>query len=165
MRGSVAVKVPRPLDEDPMAISGAATVARDHEYLAFVIELVDDPTHDFEIRQDTSTRHPSRRQDQRWWVMYTHAYLSSQCGAAELPQVHLWSLLDADLARSGCTSGWPNRAEVQRRAQGCRARGHADDGRLRYASEYEMERHVRSALVTTIDGSTSEIQRDIIGKT
>ena len=34
-----------------------------------------------------------------------------------------------------------------------------------YATEYDMERHVRSALVTTIFGGTSEIQRDIIGKT
>ena len=34
-----------------------------------------------------------------------------------------------------------------------------------YATEYDMERHVRNALVTTIFGGTSEIQRDIIGKT
>jgi alkylation response protein AidB-like acyl-CoA dehydrogenase len=34
-----------------------------------------------------------------------------------------------------------------------------------YATEYEMERHVRGALVGTIYGGTSEIQRDIIGKT
>jgi alkylation response protein AidB-like acyl-CoA dehydrogenase len=34
-----------------------------------------------------------------------------------------------------------------------------------YATEYDMERHVRAALVTTIFGGTSEIQRDIIGKT
>ncbi len=34
-----------------------------------------------------------------------------------------------------------------------------------YASEYDMERHVRSAVVTTIYGGTSEIQRDIIGRT
>jgi len=34
-----------------------------------------------------------------------------------------------------------------------------------YASEYDMERHVRGALVTTIFGGTSEIQREIIGKT
>ena len=34
-----------------------------------------------------------------------------------------------------------------------------------YATEYDMERHVRGALVTTIFGGTSEIQRDIIGKT
>jgi alkylation response protein AidB-like acyl-CoA dehydrogenase len=34
-----------------------------------------------------------------------------------------------------------------------------------YAAEYDMERHVRQALVTTIFGGTSEIQREIIGKT
>jgi alkylation response protein AidB-like acyl-CoA dehydrogenase len=34
-----------------------------------------------------------------------------------------------------------------------------------YATEYDMERHVRTTLVTTIYGGTSEIQRDIIGKT
>ncbi len=34
-----------------------------------------------------------------------------------------------------------------------------------YAVEYDMEQQVRTAVVTTIYGGTSEIQRDIIGKT
>jgi alkylation response protein AidB-like acyl-CoA dehydrogenase len=34
-----------------------------------------------------------------------------------------------------------------------------------YATEYDMERQVRGAVVTTIYGGTSEIQRDIIAKT
>jgi alkylation response protein AidB-like acyl-CoA dehydrogenase len=34
-----------------------------------------------------------------------------------------------------------------------------------YATEYDMERHVRTNLVSTIYGGTSEIQRDIIAKT
>jgi alkylation response protein AidB-like acyl-CoA dehydrogenase len=34
-----------------------------------------------------------------------------------------------------------------------------------YASEYEMEHLVRQALPTTIYAGTSEIQRDIIGRT
>jgi alkylation response protein AidB-like acyl-CoA dehydrogenase len=34
-----------------------------------------------------------------------------------------------------------------------------------YAVEYDMERQVRNALVTTIYGGTSEIQREIISKT
>jgi alkylation response protein AidB-like acyl-CoA dehydrogenase len=34
-----------------------------------------------------------------------------------------------------------------------------------YAREFDMEKHVRGALVSTILGGTSEIQRDIIGKT
>jgi isovaleryl-CoA dehydrogenase len=33
-----------------------------------------------------------------------------------------------------------------------------------YATEYDMERHVRAALVTTIYGGTSEIQREIIAR-
>ncbi len=34
-----------------------------------------------------------------------------------------------------------------------------------YATEYDMERHVRHTLVTTIYGGTSEIQREIIART
>jgi isovaleryl-CoA dehydrogenase len=34
-----------------------------------------------------------------------------------------------------------------------------------YAAEYDMERHVRATLVTTIYGGTSEIQREIIART
>jgi alkylation response protein AidB-like acyl-CoA dehydrogenase len=34
-----------------------------------------------------------------------------------------------------------------------------------YSSEYDMERLVRSSLVSTIYGGTSEIQRGIIAKT
>ncbi len=34
-----------------------------------------------------------------------------------------------------------------------------------YSSEYDMERLVRSALVATIYGGTTEIQRNIIAKT
>jgi alkylation response protein AidB-like acyl-CoA dehydrogenase len=34
-----------------------------------------------------------------------------------------------------------------------------------YATEYPMERHVRAAVVTTIYGGTSEIQKNIIAKT
>jgi alkylation response protein AidB-like acyl-CoA dehydrogenase len=34
-----------------------------------------------------------------------------------------------------------------------------------YAVEYDMERQVRTAVVTTIYGGTSEIQRGIIAKT
>jgi alkylation response protein AidB-like acyl-CoA dehydrogenase len=34
-----------------------------------------------------------------------------------------------------------------------------------YAKEYPMVRHVNAALVTTIYGGTSEIQKNIIAKT
>jgi isovaleryl-CoA dehydrogenase len=38
-------------------------------------------------------------------------------------------------------------------------------GGYSYATEYDMERHLRSTIVSTVYGGTSEIQRDIIGKT
>jgi alkylation response protein AidB-like acyl-CoA dehydrogenase len=34
-----------------------------------------------------------------------------------------------------------------------------------YATEYDMERHLRFSIISTVYGGTSEIQRDIIGKT
>lgn len=33
-----------------------------------------------------------------------------------------------------------------------------------YATEYDMERHLRTAVISTVYGGTSEIQRDIIGR-
>ncbi|WP_328674034.1 acyl-CoA dehydrogenase family protein [Streptomyces sp. NBC_00328] len=33
-----------------------------------------------------------------------------------------------------------------------------------YSTEYDMERHLRAAVVSTVYGGTSEIQRDVIGK-
>lgn len=33
-----------------------------------------------------------------------------------------------------------------------------------YATEFDMEHHVRRTIVSTIFGGTNEIQRDIIGK-
>lgn len=34
-----------------------------------------------------------------------------------------------------------------------------------YTTEFDMERHLRAAVVSTVYGGTSEIQRDVIGKT
>jgi alkylation response protein AidB-like acyl-CoA dehydrogenase len=34
-----------------------------------------------------------------------------------------------------------------------------------YATEYEMEHHVRRSIASTIYGGTSEIQREVIGNT
>jgi len=34
-----------------------------------------------------------------------------------------------------------------------------------YATEFDMEKHLRSAIISTVYGGTNEIQRDIIGKT
>jgi isovaleryl-CoA dehydrogenase len=53
-------------------------------------------------------------------------------------------------------------SEIAKRAA---LEGMQNMGGYGYATEYDMERHVRGALVTTIFGGTSEIQRDIIGRT
>jgi alkylation response protein AidB-like acyl-CoA dehydrogenase len=50
-------------------------------------------------------------------------------------------------------------------ARRCALEGMQIMGGYGYASEYPMERHLRSAVVTTIFGGTSEIQRNIIAKT
>jgi len=50
-------------------------------------------------------------------------------------------------------------------AKRCALEGMQIMGGYGYASEYPMERHLRSAVVTTIYGGTSEIQKNIIAKT
>ena len=50
-------------------------------------------------------------------------------------------------------------------AKRCALEGVQMAGGYGYATEYPMERHLREAVVTTIYGGTSEIQRNIIAKT
>src|SRR4051812_2482866 len=50
-------------------------------------------------------------------------------------------------------------------AKRCALEGMQMMGGYGYASEYPMERYLRAAVVTTIYGGTSEIQRNIIAKT
>ena len=50
-------------------------------------------------------------------------------------------------------------------AKRCTLEGMQIMGGYGYASEYPMERYMRSAVVTTIFGGTSEIQKNIIAKT
>ena len=50
-------------------------------------------------------------------------------------------------------------------AKKCSLEGMQMMGGYGYASEYDMERHVRASLVMSIDGGTNEIQREIVAKT
>ena len=50
-------------------------------------------------------------------------------------------------------------------AKRCALEGMQIRGGYGYATEYPMERHLRAAVVTTIYGGTSEIQKNIIAKT
>jgi isovaleryl-CoA dehydrogenase len=62
---------------------------------------------------------------------------------------------EASMAKLACT-------ELAKR---CALEGMQIMGGYGYATEYPMERYLRSAVVTTIFGGTSEIQRNIIAKT
>ena len=50
-------------------------------------------------------------------------------------------------------------------AKKCSLEGMQMMGGYGYASEYDMERHVRASLVMSIYGGTNEIQREIVAKT
>jgi alkylation response protein AidB-like acyl-CoA dehydrogenase len=50
-------------------------------------------------------------------------------------------------------------------AKRCALEGMQMMGGYGYASEYDMERHVRATLVMSIYGGTNEIQREIVSKT
>lgn len=56
----------------------------------------------------------------------------------------------------------PKAAEVARRAA---LEGMRMMGGYGCTTEFDMERHLRPAVVSTVHGGTSEIQRDAIGKT
>jgi isovaleryl-CoA dehydrogenase len=62
---------------------------------------------------------------------------------------------EASMAKLACT-------ELAKR---CALEGMQIMGGYGYATEYPMERYLRAAVVTTIFGGTSEIQRNIIAKT
>ena len=62
---------------------------------------------------------------------------------------------EASMAKLACT-------ELAKR---CALEGMQIMGGYGYATEYPMERHLRAAVVTTIYGGTSEIQKNIIAKT
>jgi alkylation response protein AidB-like acyl-CoA dehydrogenase len=76
------------------------------------------------------------------------AQLTDQDPTRMLPQ-------EASMAKLACT-------ELAKR---CALEGMQIMGGYGYAKEYPMERHLRSAVVTTIYGGTSEIQKNIIAKT
>lgn len=78
------------------------------------------------------------------WV----ARLTDEDPSRMLPQ-------EASMAKLACT-------ELAKR---CALEAVQMAGGYGYATEYPMERHLRAAVVTTIYGGTSEIQRNIIAKT
>ena len=96
---------------------------------------------------------------------------------------HKFAELDTDLAQARLLVRWvarltdedpgrmlPLQASMVKLAttelaKRCALEGMQVMGGYGYAKEYPMERYLRSAVVTTIFGGTSEIQRNIIAKT
>jgi alkylation response protein AidB-like acyl-CoA dehydrogenase len=90
--------------------------------------------------------------------------------ATELAQVRLlvrWvaRLTDEDPSRMLPQEASMAKLAATELAKRCALEGVQIMGGYGYATEYPMERHLRSAVVTTIYGGTSEIQKNIIAKT
>jgi alkylation response protein AidB-like acyl-CoA dehydrogenase len=90
--------------------------------------------------------------------------------ATEIAQVRLlvrWvaSLTDEDPRRMLPREASMAKLAATELAKRCALEGVQIMGGYGYANEYPMERHLRTAVVTTIYGGTSEIQKNIIAKT
>jgi len=90
--------------------------------------------------------------------------------ATELAQVRLlvrWvaRLTDEDPARMLPAEASMAKLAATELAKRCALEAVQMAGGYGYATEYPMERHLRTAIVTTIYGGTSEIQKNIIAKT
>jgi alkylation response protein AidB-like acyl-CoA dehydrogenase len=90
--------------------------------------------------------------------------------ATELAQVRLlvrWvaSLTDEDPSRMLPQEASMAKLAATELAKRCALEGMQAMGGYGYATEYPMERYLRSAVVGTIYGGTSEIQKNIIAKT
>ena len=90
--------------------------------------------------------------------------------ATELIQVRLLLRWVARMTDDDPTRMLPQEASMAKLAatelaKRCALEGVQIMGGYGYATEYPMERHLRSAVVTTIYGGTSEIQKNIIAKT
>ena len=90
--------------------------------------------------------------------------------ATELAQVRLLVRWVAGLTDEDPTRMLPQEASMAKLAatelaKRCALEAVQMAGGYGYATEYPMERHLRAAVVTTIYGGTSEIQKNIIAKT
>jgi isovaleryl-CoA dehydrogenase len=98
-------------------------------------------------------------------LQHRFADLASELEAARLMTWWVASLNDEDPDRMLPKEASMVKLFVTETAQKVALEGMQMMGGYGYSSEYDMERLVRSALVSTIYGGTSEIQRGIIAKT
>jgi isovaleryl-CoA dehydrogenase len=93
------------------------------------------------------------------------ADLATDLQAARLMTHWVATLVDEDPNRLLPREASMVKLKVTETAQKAALEGMQMMGGYGYSSEYDMERLVRTSLVSTIYGGTSEIQRNIIAKT
>jgi isovaleryl-CoA dehydrogenase len=98
-------------------------------------------------------------------LQHRFADLAAELQAARLMTHWVATLTDEDPDRMLPAEASMVKLFVTETAQKAALAGMQMMGGYGYSSEYDMERLVRTALVATIYGGTSEIQRGIIGKT
>ena len=93
------------------------------------------------------------------------ADLATEIEVSRLLTYDVAQQVDADPARLFPREASMAKLKVTEVAKKTALEGMQMMGGYGYATEYPMERHVRTTLVSTIYGGTSEIQREIIAKT
>ena len=97
-------------------------------------------------------------------IQHRLADLATDLAAARLLTYAVARQVDADPAVARTRESSMAKLLVTETARRTALAGMQMLGGYGYASEYDMERHVRQALVATIYGGTSEIQRSIIAR-
>ena len=98
-------------------------------------------------------------------IQHKFADLATGLTQVRLLVRHVARLTDADPGRMLPQEASMAKVAATELAKKCALEGVQIMGGYGYATEYPMERHLRAAVVTTIYGGTSEIQRNIIAKT
>ena len=93
------------------------------------------------------------------------AQLATELTQARLLVRHVAQLTDEDPARMLPKEASMAKLACTELAKKCALEGMQSMGGYGYATEYPMESYLRAAVVTTIFGGTSEIQKNIIAKT
>ena len=93
------------------------------------------------------------------------ADLSTELAATRLLIYHVAATVDADPSQMLPREASMAKLKATEVAKRVALEGMQMMGGYGYATEYDMEAHVRTTLVSTIYGGTSEIQREIIAKT
>jgi isovaleryl-CoA dehydrogenase len=98
-------------------------------------------------------------------LQHRFAEMATGLAQARLLVRHVARLTDEDPTRMLPQEASMAKLAATELAKRCALEGVQIMGGYGYATEYPMERHLRSAVVTTIYGGTSEIQKNIIAKT